>query len=572
MTLNDTEKINFIKNNFHQYVDLTLNTEISTTETVNLVIPMKKLTKEEYGTPVTDNYTYDHDITFEENYDINEILKKYPDTEYTEDECIPCICTNVVDGDTIDVKLIIKGDDGHLTFQDKRIRLAGVNAPEEGRDGYEVSKDFLRKICYDEVVDSYNKIMSEDFKYFKITDYPNSIRKGETKSFKVKLEKKEETDVIKNKRVFLLGSDDEFPLNTRKLYLKIDNIRPIDPYGRTRAVLIYQKKNINEVLLKEKLAEVWYIPPSEFYPFNWASPNTRIHTYQFENDSIEPLYPYFNSTVTNVVFTPRDDPTKIYKFDFYKGVFFIRMQPFSQHIRMHLLPRGYDCSNEILIFKDEMIKENNINTSNDYYHYSDVNNPINSYYLVDERIRDRKIPSISTETYNATKWSTGNIANEKTNTFCEFSYDISKNTRNINKLQICSGYQYNKSSPYYSVHYTGIKDNTNVSIEDRCTLIDANFDKVLGQNQKENHITQFNYNSNKQLYIPRVTRISRANYTDNVDHISDEVINKTHHKIIKYINDIMYSEEDVEGTKTNTANTNYKRYAVSNWVDVSNQN
>ena len=86
MTLNDTEKINFIKNNFHQYVDLTLNTEISTTETVNLVIPMKKLTKEEYGDPVTDNYTYDHDITFEENYDINEILKKYPDAEYTEDE------------------------------------------------------------------------------------------------------------------------------------------------------------------------------------------------------------------------------------------------------------------------------------------------------------------------------------------------------------------------------------------------------------------------------------------------------------------------------------------------------
>lgn len=495
MTLNNTEKINFMKNNFHQYFDLTLNTNISTTETVNLVIPISKLTE---GETVTDNINeYHHDITYPDDYNINDILNKYEDTTYT--NLTKCFCLRVIDGDTIDVKIPNGFDENeNPTYEKRRIRLVGINTPEEGSNGYEVSKKFLEDICY-----------SPEFK--KKTSLSNS----------------------------------------REIFLKIDSIKEHDSYGRTLAVLIYNNKNINEVLLKEKIAEVWYIPPSEFYPFDWANPDTSIHSYNFTNDDISTLYPYFNSEMTNIVFTPRDDITKIYRYEIYKGVIFLRLYPFSQNIRMHILPKGYDCSDKVLIFKDSMIDENNIKKSDDYIHYSDRNN-INSYYQINNIIRDRTDPDISNEQYDINRWE---------NTFCEFYYDISKSTKNFDNLQISAGYRYNESAPFYSIHYTGIRDNTNVAIEDRCTLIDSNYDKI---EEKSNNIVQYKYDENKQLYLPKVDKLLRGSYEEDIDHVTN--IQKTHHKNIKYINDSLYSEEDIE------KNSNYnKRHTIADWVDISKE-
>ena len=39
------------------------------------------------------------------------------------------------------------------------------------------------------------------------------------------------------------------------------------------AVVIVDGKNLNEMLLREGLAEIMYMPPSEFYPYDWA-PNS----------------------------------------------------------------------------------------------------------------------------------------------------------------------------------------------------------------------------------------------------------------------------------------------------------
>lgn len=65
--------------------------------------------------------------------------------------------------------------------------------------------------------------------------------------------------------------------------LDIDDSKHSDKYGRTLAVVIVDGKNVNEMLLKEGLAEVMYIPPSEFYPYNWADSSTPTpnseHTY-----------------------------------------------------------------------------------------------------------------------------------------------------------------------------------------------------------------------------------------------------------------------------------------------------
>lgn len=62
----------------------------------------------------------------------------------------------------------------------------------------------------------------------------------------------------------------------KEVGLDIDDSKHNDRYGRTLAVVIVDGKNVNEMLLKEGLAEIMYMPPSEFYPYNWADGNTHV--------------------------------------------------------------------------------------------------------------------------------------------------------------------------------------------------------------------------------------------------------------------------------------------------------
>jgi len=58
--------------------------------------------------------------------------------------------------------------------------------------------------------------------------------------------------------------------------IDVDDSKHNDRYGRTLGVVIVDGKNVNEMLLKEGLAEIMYMPPSEFYPFDWANSNTHV--------------------------------------------------------------------------------------------------------------------------------------------------------------------------------------------------------------------------------------------------------------------------------------------------------
>ena len=62
----------------------------------------------------------------------------------------------------------------------------------------------------------------------------------------------------------------------KEVGLDIDDRKHNDKYGRTLAVVIVDGKNVNEMLLKEGLAEIMYMPPSEFYPYDWADSNTHV--------------------------------------------------------------------------------------------------------------------------------------------------------------------------------------------------------------------------------------------------------------------------------------------------------
>ena len=63
-------------------------------------------------------------------------------------------CTNVVDGDTVDLEI----DAGFKLFTEQRIRLLGVNTPERGQIGYKDATDFLKHLILnkDVVVETHN--------------------------------------------------------------------------------------------------------------------------------------------------------------------------------------------------------------------------------------------------------------------------------------------------------------------------------------------------------------------------------------------------------------------------------
>lgn len=60
----------------------------------------------------------------------------------------------------------------------------------------------------------------------------------------------------------------------KEVGIDVDDSKHNDRYGRTLGVVIVDGKNVNEMLLKEGLAEIMYMPPSEFYPYDWANENT----------------------------------------------------------------------------------------------------------------------------------------------------------------------------------------------------------------------------------------------------------------------------------------------------------
>lgn len=478
MNLNKTEQLKYIKNTFHQYFDLTLNKDVSNiTDFVNLVIPFEKLYDLE-------GQSSSHNITIDDEYDTTSILSKYKNTTIPKEK--RAICTHVQDGDTITVNII--DDKDNIIQEGVWIRLVGVDTPEVSQAGYDESKRFLQKICYSE-------------EYYR--------------------------------QVIVLENDPSEYINTKKIFLNIDDKKTEDKYGRKLCVLISENKNINEILLKEGLAQVMYIPPSEFNPYDWRDVDTQYDT---KSDDFSLLSNFFSPMLTNIVFTPTNDLETIYDYEVYQGVFFIKIKPFSKNIRMHILPKYYDCSTTVLFFKDSMNDKKLVTKTSEYRVCEEQE--INAYFQ--ENGLDRNRNEISDTVWNLSDWGD----EMETETFVEFSYDISKDAQQYENIEICAGYRYNNTSPYYAIHYMGIKDHTNKFKEDRTTMIDVNMDEITS-NQYTGAITQTYFDPNHEtIYIHHdiSSEYTGRNDFNTVDHITE--ITKLHHKKIKYLNDMIYSEED----------------------------
>ncbi len=127
---------------------------------------------------------------------------------------------NVVDGDTIDVS-------GIWITGIQRIRLVGVDTPEWDEEGYEEAKEFVDESCIGEVV-------------------------------KLDVDDREQHDPYY--RILAV-------IHTPKLALNATN--PEVTPDKSEDILMYH--NLNKMLLERGYAEIMYIPPSEFNPYEWIA-------------------------------------------------------------------------------------------------------------------------------------------------------------------------------------------------------------------------------------------------------------------------------------------------------------
>ena len=255
---------------------------------------------------------------------------------------------------------------------------------------------------------------------------------------------------------------------------------------------------------------------------------------------------FFNDNYNNVVFTSADE-TNIYQYECYQNVYFIKMKPFQKQIRMHILPKKYDASDDILIFKDnkQTIGEDNFNCTSEYERKQDKTN-INLYYKE-----------------NTAKSSNG-----------IYKFNIKDKTKNFRNLQINMGYSYNDTNPTNPLkikHYTGVLDESDedgVSIspneftEFNLSLMDVNCDHNLTQpsNSEYTNVSQQQELVNNTIQWPSNVIAYSDRETDHVLGLNNpHTTNTTYHKTIKYFNGDIYIEEN-------------NKYLIQLWTEKRNNN
>ena len=234
---------------------------------------------------------------------------------------------------------------------------------------------------------------------------------------------------------------------------------------------------------------------------------------------------FFNDDYTNVIFTSADEKY-LYQYECYKDIYFIRIKPFQSTIRMHILPKKYNASDSILIFKDEEHINDILDhlTYEDKYEYDDSKELINLYYQ----------------------------ENTKKTTNGMYQFDIKEKTKNFKNLQINLGYSYNDTNPTNPMeikHYTGVLDHSdengmliqnNEFTEYNLSLMDANYDNVSSYTNTSKQQELINNN----IEWPTDT-IPYSDGDENHEKGFDNPhkIDTLYHKIIKYFNGDIYIEE-----------------------------
>lgn len=278
------------------------------------------------------------------------------------------------------------------------------------------------------------------------------------------------------------------------------------------------------------------------------------------------LLQYFNDDYSNILITNADNFNIIHQVECYQETFFIRLQPYTDKIALHILPKYYDATDNILFLKGEMPSEENINITPIYYHTH--NDKQVNLYFTDKLGKDRDPAHKPYQEfdkfddnpklyclYEDDEW----VEEPYQNTYGEFLFDIrNRNVMNMQNVQINTAYKYNDSSPVNAIHYTGTKDITNADPIDRLSLIDANQDNIT---TKSNVIKQFELDDEDNIIFPTISTPVNNQTDQGFSHNSglhSSNIGNLYHKTVKYINDGLYVEE-FDGNDT--------QYMYHDWVD-----
>lgn len=273
-------------------------------------------------------------------------------------------------------------------------------------------------------------------------------------------------------------------------------------------------------------------------------------------------------TFENLLFTDGDNISNLYSYEYYKGILYIKMTSYTKKVAMHIIPKSYYSMDKVLIFKDSDVQDmsKHFSCTDEFYSRHD-NNRINLYYQkIDldkqqkgDRSRQDRCPNFGL--YDKTnpqslfqKIQDGNWVKENyRDMYGEYIFDISTQTKNMRNLQINTGYYYNDASPYNAIHYTGVQDDTNNAVEDKCVLLDTNFDDIRDDNYT-NVIKQMEYiKESNSMSWPKTNNIMENKGFIN-SHSQDKDIGNLNHKTIKYFNDDLYVEEK-------------NKYIEASWVD-----
>ena len=102
----------------------------------------------------------------------------------------------------------------------------------------------------------------------------------------------------------------------KNMSLRIDMKKSKDKYNRILAVVIVNGKNINEVMLREGLAEIMFIRPSSFNPYSWGTNNETYGSNvqitvinpkkQILNDLLSSLQLVYNGDSLNSSYNPKN--------------------------------------------------------------------------------------------------------------------------------------------------------------------------------------------------------------------------------------------------------------------------
>lgn len=276
---------------------------------------------------------------------------------------------------------------------------------------------------------------------------------------------------------------------------------------------------------------------------------------------------YFTDEFSNLVFTKADDFNTVFKYEYYKGMFFIRLDEYVSKIAIHVFPKNYYTMNQLLLLKEDYndftyeLKPNTTYYTRDNY-TEEPYDRVNATYMMEED--ESYVIRKGRDTYkNFSKFIKQNgmyhkkdengwvMENYKDN-FVEYDYPLGT-INTLPSIEIASGYTYNESCSNNIEHYIGIKDKTNPADEDRAALIAMNPDKINDVLPNET-----NYSTIPQQYWDRDKNKTQLSETYNVYNnkglTNPHTINKRYDMTLKYFNDDLYIEEN-------------DQYLLSEWED-----